>query len=105
MAPGGTLTLSAWVEARTAGAPAALRHRILEHVRSQPPGIAAPEALALAARQSLDGVLAAPGDRGVALDLLAADGLITLALLRQGEDDPAALATFARSLTEAAASA
>ncbi|HEX6645203.1 MAG TPA: hypothetical protein VF037_11010 [Gemmatimonadales bacterium] len=105
MAPVGALTLSGWVEARTAGAPAALRNRILEHVRLLPADLPAAEALALAARRSLDGVLAAAGNRGVALDLLAADGLITLALLRQGEDDPAALAAFARSLTEAAASA
>jgi hypothetical protein len=45
-------------------------------------------------------VVARPGDRSVALDLLAADGLITLALLRQSQLDPAGLAAFARGLTE-----
>ena len=39
----------------------------------------------------------------MALDLLAADGLITLALLHRAEADPAGLAAFARALTEAEA--
>jgi hypothetical protein len=39
-----------------------------------------------------------PGDRSAALDLLAADALITLALLAQAERDPASLHQFASSL-------
>jgi hypothetical protein len=102
MASGGSLSaLGAWVEARTARAPAALRGRILEHVREVPASGSASADLASAANRSLAGVLAAPGDRTVALDLLAADGLITLALLRRAEDAPASLVEFARSLTDA----
>jgi hypothetical protein len=105
MAQGRALTaLGAWVEARTERAPAALRDRIQQHVRAIAPGQGAAADLARAAHHSLAGILAAPGDRTVALDLLAADGLITLALLRQAEDDPASLVTFARSLTEIPAS-
>ncbi|HEX6089225.1 MAG TPA: hypothetical protein VFZ13_03595 [Gemmatimonadales bacterium] len=101
MAEGRALTsLAAWVEARTARAPGALRARVLEHVASIATSGNAAADLADAAHHSLAGVLAAPGDRTVALDLLAADGLITLALLRQAEDDPAGLVAFARSLTE-----
>jgi hypothetical protein len=38
------------------------------------------------------------GDRSVALDLLAADALITLALLAQAEDQPERLGEFAAGL-------
>ncbi|HEU4828244.1 MAG TPA: hypothetical protein VFT04_03515 [Gemmatimonadales bacterium] len=101
MAEGRALTaLGAWVEERTARAPAALRQRVLEHVAVTRSTGNAPADLARAAHRSLAGVLSAPGDRTVALDLLAADGLITLALLRQAEDDPSSLVAFARSLTE-----
>ncbi len=101
MAEGRALTaLGAWVEARTRGAPALLRARVLDHVRATSATDDPAADLAAAAHHSLAGVLAAPGDRTVALDLLAADGLITLALLRQAEDDPSALVAFARSLTE-----
>lgn len=101
MAEGRALTaLGAWVEDRTARAPAVLRRRVLDHVDAVAGTGAPPADLARAAHHSLAGVLAVPGDRTVALDLLAADGLITLALLRQAEDDPACLVAFARSLTE-----
>jgi hypothetical protein len=101
MAEGRALTaLGAWVEARTGRAPPALRQRVLEHVEAIVPTGSGPHDLAHAAHHSLAGVLAAPGDRTVALDLLAADGLITLALLRQAEDDPSSLVAFARALTE-----
>jgi hypothetical protein len=42
-----------------------------------------------------------PGDRSVALDLLAADALITLALLAQAEADPGDLGPFAEQLLAA----
>jgi hypothetical protein len=43
-------------------------------------------------------VLAQPGDRSAALDLLAGDALVTLALLAQAEAAPDALGAFARTL-------
>jgi hypothetical protein len=47
-------------------------------------------------------VVTHPGDRSIALDLLAADALITLALLAQAQDAPAELGAFATSLLQAA---
>jgi hypothetical protein len=59
-----------------------------------------PGALADAGSQALAHVVEHPGDRSVALDLLAADGLITLALLAQAESDPGRLREFAASLLD-----
>jgi hypothetical protein len=61
-----------------------------------------PERLAAAGRRALALVEASPGDRASALDLLAADALVTLALLAQAETAPAALAAFARAELRAA---
>jgi hypothetical protein len=61
-------------------------------------GPTVPAALARAARQALDQVLTHPGDRSVALDLLAADALITLALLAQAQRAPEGLSEFAGSI-------
>jgi len=57
--------------------------------------------LALAGGQALEQVVTHPGDRSVALDLLAADALITLALLAQAQEDPAELGAFAASILRA----
>jgi hypothetical protein len=67
-----------------------------------PAGLAT--ALAEAGSRALSRVVtsAAPG-RQVALDLLAADALVTLALLAQAEHDPAGLAPFADGLLGAGA--
>ncbi len=54
-----------------------------------------PGALALAGRTALERVLAHAGDRSVALDLLAADALVTLALLAQAQAAPERLGEFA----------
>jgi hypothetical protein len=59
------------------------------------------EHLALAAERVLAIVEEHPGDRSVALDLLAADALITLALLAQAEADPGDLGPFAEQLLAA----
>ena len=100
MARGSELTSSGgWLERHTSLAPAALRDR----VRSYAAAVAGdgPDDLAAASRSALSRVLAHPGDRPVALDLLAADGLITLALLAQAETSPAGLRDFAASLLAA----
>ena len=57
-----------------------------------------PDSLANAGRRALDAVAAHAGDRSVALDLLAADALITLALLAQAEHQPERLGEFAAGL-------
>jgi hypothetical protein len=88
-----------WLELRTDGAPAALRDCVRRHLRGTELGGNVPGALAEAAERALRQVLGGPGARDVALDLLAADGLITLALLHQAEHDPAGLAALARRLS------
>lgn len=55
-------------------------------------------ALAAAGRRALEEVVAHPGDRSVALDLLAADALITLALLAEAQRRPERLGEFAAGL-------
>jgi hypothetical protein len=60
-----------------------------------------PAALALAGREALERVVTHRGDRSVALDLLAADALITLALLAQAEEAPGELGAFAAAVLQA----
>jgi len=91
-----------WVAERAGGAPPALRERALDHFRRIPDDAPLPERLAGAARLALDAVLRQGQDRAAALDLLAADSLLTLALLAQAEESPAGLAPFARRLVGAA---
>ena len=102
MAGGGKLTpLADWLERHTSQAPAALRERV--RVYALPGDGALPETLASAGQRALSDVLAHAGDRRVALDLLAADGLITLALLAQAEQAPQHLRAFAASLLDTGA--
>ncbi|MCU0620326.1 MAG: hypothetical protein MUC69_02350 [Gemmatimonadales bacterium] len=84
-----------WLEAHTRDAPPLLRRRVLEHAA---PGTAGdvPGRLAEAAVRALTAVERHAGDRSAALDLLAADALVTLALLAQAELAPAGLLGFAR---------
>jgi hypothetical protein len=90
--------LADWVERHTREAPAALRARVLDHVTATDGEPTVPSALALAAQQALDQVLTHPGDRSVALDLLAADALVTLALLAQAQHAPEGLSEFAGAI-------
>ncbi|MGQ0703198.1 MAG: hypothetical protein ACT4PM_08720 [Gemmatimonadales bacterium] len=87
-----------WLEARCAGAPADLRERVRQFALGGVPAGTRAERLAGAARTALDRVLTQGQDRAVALDLLAADALITLALAAQAEADPAGLDRFAAEL-------
>ena len=97
MADGRELTpVPNWLERRTTDAPPALRERLTAYADLA--GGDSPEALASAAQLALAEVLTRAGDRRVALDLLAADGLITLALLGQAERSPHHLRAFAASL-------
>ena len=92
---------TAWLERHTAAAPPALRDRVREHALARPGNQAAPATLALAGREALEQVVSHPGDRSVALDLLAADALITLALLAQAQEAPGDLGAFAASILQA----
>lgn len=78
----------AWAERHCQAGPEALRARVLDLLRSRPPDSSLPHSLAAAGREALQRVTAHPGGRSVALDLLAADALITLALLAQSEAAP-----------------
>jgi hypothetical protein len=90
-----------WFADRSEGAPGALRERaaaFVQQVEDQPDPS---RRLARAAMDALTAALERPTDRASALDLLAADALLTLALLRQAETQPAALASFAADLRAA----
>jgi hypothetical protein len=89
-----------WLDRHTTQAPPALRARVEQFARAAS-GPTLPRALATAAQSALDRVLAHPGDRSVALDLLAADALITLALLAQAQTAPERLEEFATSVLRA----
>lgn len=91
-----------WLEARTEGAPSALRERVHAWAELTDPGQPRPERLAAAARSALEAAVHSGQDRSVALDLLAADALVTLALQAQAESDPAALVALARDTRLAA---
>jgi hypothetical protein len=90
--------LAGWLDQHTARAPDALRRRVGEYAEAAPTNGGVADALARAGATALERVLAAPGDRSVALDLLAADALVTLALLAQAEHAPAALGRFAAGM-------
>lgn len=92
--------LAAWLDRHTREAPAALRARVREHALAASDG-PLPAVLAEAGRAALDRVADHPGDRSVALDLLAADALITLALLAQAQAAPERLGDFAMAALDA----
>jgi hypothetical protein len=102
VAQGGVLSAAAWFAARTEAGPAALRRRATEWLADAP---ALPDPalqLAAAADRALAAALARGEGRSAALDLLAADALVTLALLSRAETAPAGLAAFAESLVSTA---
>ncbi|HET9294327.1 MAG TPA: hypothetical protein VFO06_08545 [Gemmatimonadales bacterium] len=92
-----------WVLHHISAGPARLRTRVLECWEAAPSAAPLAERLAEAGRRALAGVVAHPGDREAALDLLAADALITLALLARAEAEPEELGEFAAALVRASA--
>lgn len=101
MSDDGNTGLDRWLAERSARGPAVLRARVLEHAAAVGEADSWPERVALAAERVLAIVEEHPGDRAIALDLLAADALITLALLAQAERVPERLGQFAESLLAA----
>lgn len=91
-----------WFAARTAGAPEVLRERAAAFHAAVAEGDGAGR-LAAAGTAALEAAITSGTTRAAALDLLAADGLITLALLAEAERDPAGLAAAAAALRRAAA--
>lgn len=91
--------MSDWLDRHTRRAPAALAECVRRHVKAVDFSGSQADILARAGRHALQDVVAHPeGDRSIALDLLAADALITLALLAQAKAAPGALEEFASSL-------
>jgi hypothetical protein len=87
----------AWLDRHTSQAPTALRARVDQYARAAS-GPSVPQSLVAASQAALDQALSHPGDRSGALDLLAADALITLALLAQAEMAPERLEELATSI-------
>jgi hypothetical protein len=94
------MVLADWLDQHTSQAPSALRARVRDYAL-QASGTSLPRVLACAGQAALDQVLSHPGDRSAALDLLAADALITLALLAQAETNPHRLDEFATLVLQA----
>lgn len=86
-----------WFISHTTGAPEALRARSQRFFDAAPPGELV-QRLATAGRAALGEATRDGAARAAALDLLAADTLITLALLRAVEDDPTTLGVAASAL-------
>ena len=86
-----------WLDRRTSQAPPALRTRVREYAVATS-GDSLSASLASAGLAALNRVLSHSGDRSAALDLLAADALITLALRAQAEEAPERLEEFARAV-------
>jgi hypothetical protein len=91
-------SVGAWLDRHMASAPAALAARVRHYAQAAADGPGVAAALGRAGDAALARVLAHPGDRSVALDLLAADALVTLALLAAAETDPVRLGEFADGL-------
>jgi hypothetical protein len=92
------MTAAEWLAASASGAPAELVARATEWLaRVTPTGDAARD-LAGAGREALGAVIASPGGRPVAADLLAADALVTLALEARAAEDPSSLGEFAANV-------
>ena len=94
------MDLSDWLDQHTSQAPSALRARVRELALAASADTRA-TTLSRAGQAALDRVLSHSGDRSAALDLLAADALITLALQFQAQDAPELLEEFATSVLRA----
>jgi hypothetical protein len=86
-----------WLARHTAGAPDALRQRVARYFDARNDAELG-DRLVRAARRALDDAVTLGAGRAAALDLLAADALITLALLAHAERDPARLGAIAVAL-------
>jgi hypothetical protein len=96
------MTLPVWLDSRRPAPPPTLRAHLDRRVSPAPAGGgdgALPDHLAAAGRDLLDRVLSRPAaGRELALDLLAADALVTYAFEAQAEEDPARLVELARRI-------
>jgi hypothetical protein len=91
------MLLSDWLDRHTSQAPTALAARVREFALAAT-GATTALSLAAAGQSALERVLSHSGDRSAALDLLAVDALITLALQAQAQDHPERLEEFATAV-------
>lgn len=96
------MTSPGWLDARRPAPPPPLRAHLARRLPPGPDGTgegALPDHLAAAGRELLARVLSnpAPG-RDLALDLLAADALVTYAFEAQAEEDPTRLVELAQRI-------
>jgi hypothetical protein len=91
-------TLAEWYAARTAGAPERLVARARAFLDGAPGDLSSAVRLQRAGEAALDAAIAGGADRRAAIDLLAADALITLALLDVATARPGQLLDEARHL-------
>jgi hypothetical protein len=92
-----------WLETRQPAPPLALRAHLEAAVTDAdaPPDLALPDRLARLGRALLGRVTARPtGGRELALDLLAADALVTYAFEAQAERDVTGLAALAQRVAQ-----
>ncbi len=87
-----------WLQERIDQSPLPLQARLREAVSAIDPAADLPKALLAAARDLLDGVRDRVEHRDAALDLLAADGLLTLACEAVASLDEEALAERCRAM-------
>ena len=94
--------VAGWFEAESLGAPVVLRERAARYLAARPASADPAVELAAAAEAALRTSLAHSSGREAALDLLAADALVTLALKARAALDPGGLEAFAARLRAAA---
>lgn len=87
-----------WLQVRIGESPQPLQERLRDVVAGIDPGADLPDALLAAARDLLDSVRSGVEHRDVALDLLVADGLLTLACEAAAYSDPEVLAERCRAM-------
>lgn len=97
------MTVADWLDSRRPAPPPTLRAHLDRRVppasRGAGEGDALPDHLAAAGRDLLERVLSDPAaGRDLALDLLAADALVTYAFEAQAEADPGRLVELARRI-------
>jgi hypothetical protein len=93
----------AWFEGHVEGAPAVLVDRARRFLEAADhPGEAVDDVLAEAGTRALTAAIGAGAGRDAALDLLAADALITMALHATAATDPDRLGDQARGLRQLA---
>ena len=91
--------LVAWLRSRVPAPPAGLREHLEAAARDSSEPL--PEQLARMGRELLERVAREPkGGRELALDLLAADALVTYAFEAQAEVDPVELGSLAEQVEE-----